>query len=128
MAVTASLVTIARRSLPTSSEHHNDAYRSVVWLRGDHDVATVSKLSETFARTIALDDADLVVDMSGVTFIDAATVGVIVRARLFLRAECRSLRLRSPSTCATWVLALCGLTSLLELPPAVVPATSMPVE
>jgi anti-anti-sigma factor len=56
------------------------ADRTVVWLRGEHDVSTVSALSQTMARAIALDDGDLVVDLSGVQFMDAATVGVIVRA------------------------------------------------
>ena len=77
-----------------------DCDRTVVWLRGEHDVSTVAALSQTMARAIALDDGDLVVDLSGVDFMDAATVGVIVRARDFLELQSRSLTLRAPSTCA----------------------------
>ena len=83
--------------------------RTVVWLRGEHDVSTVAALSQTMARAIALDDGDLVIDLSGVDFMDAATVGVIVRARDFLERQSRTLELRSPSTCAARVLDLCDL-------------------
>jgi anti-sigma B factor antagonist len=92
----------------------SDADRTVVWLRGEHDVSTVTALSETMARAIALDDGDLVIDLSGVQFMDAATVGVIIRARDFLELQSRSLALRTPSSCATRILDLCELTDLLE--------------
>ena len=91
-----------------------DADRTVVWLRGEHDICTVAALSQILARAIALDDGDLVVDLSGVQFMDAATVGVILRARDFLRLQSRSVALRSPSPCAARVLDLCELGDLLE--------------
>jgi anti-anti-sigma factor len=91
-----------------------DAGRAVVWLRGEHDISTVAALAETMARAIAVGDADVVVDLRGVQFMDAATVGVIIRAREFLRLRSRSLRLRSPSTRARHVFDLCGLADLLD--------------
>jgi anti-sigma B factor antagonist len=91
-----------------------DADRTVVWLRGEHDVSTVAALSQTMARAIALDDGDLVIDLSGVQFMDAATVGVIIRARDFLELQSRSLALRAPSSCAARILDLCDLAELLE--------------
>jgi anti-sigma B factor antagonist len=94
-----------------------DADRTVVWLRGEHDVSTVAALSQTMARAIALDDGDLVVDLSGVQFMDAATVGVIIRARDFLALQSRSLVLNAPSACAARVLDLCALAGLLEPKP-----------
>lgn len=94
-----------------------DADRTVVWLRGEHDVSTVAALSQTMARAIALDDGDLVVDLSGVQFMDAATVGVIIRARDFLALQSRSLVLHAPSACAARVLDLCALADLLEPKP-----------
>jgi anti-sigma B factor antagonist len=91
-----------------------DADRTVVWLRGEHDVSTVTALSQTMARAIALDDGDLVIDLSAVQFMDAATVGVLVRARDFLELQSRSLALRAPSPCAARILDLCDLAELLE--------------
>jgi len=113
MATTAcSSGTVSCRSLGSFAAR--DADRTVVWLRGEHDLSTVDELSETMARAIALDDADVVVDLSEVVFMSAATVGVIVRAREFLRLESRSLALRSPSKCAGRVVDLCGLTDLFN--------------
>lgn len=91
-----------------------DADRTVVWLRGEHDVSTVAALSQTMARAIALDDGDLVIDLSGIQFMDAATVGVIIRARDFLHLQSRSLALQAPSPCAVRILDLCGLATLLD--------------
>jgi anti-anti-sigma factor len=91
-----------------------DDDRIVVWLRGEHDVSTQVALSETMAGAFALDDADVVIDLSGVEFMGAATVGVIVRAGEFLRLRSRCLVLRAPSTCARRILDLCGLAGLLE--------------
>jgi anti-anti-sigma factor len=86
-----------------------DADRHVILLRGEHDSSTVAALAHTLARAIAADHADLVLDLSGVQFMDAATVGVIVRAREFLGERLRCLTLRSPSTCAARTLKLCGV-------------------
>ena len=96
------------------SRDRRDADRIVVWLRGQHDISTVAALSETMDRATALDDADVVVDLSLVVFIDAATVGVILRTREFLRLRSRSLTVRSPSTSARRVLDICGLTGLVD--------------
>jgi anti-sigma B factor antagonist len=109
-----SSVTVARRG---RVEFAGDADRTVVWLEGEHDVSTVAALSETVARAIALDDADLVVDLSGVQFMAGASVGVIIRACEFLRLLSRSLALRSPSPCVRRVLEVCGLLDLLDLRP-----------
>jgi anti-anti-sigma factor len=114
-------VTVSRRG-PLAFARR-DAARTVVWLRGEHDVSTVAALSETMARAIARDDANLVVDLSEVQFMGAATVGVIVRARELLRLRSRSLALRSPSRCARRILDLCGHADLLD--PRPVGATPM---
>jgi anti-anti-sigma factor len=78
-------------------------------MRGDHDLSTVNSLTVTMAAAIASENSDVVVDLSGVTFIDGATIGVIVRARELLRLRARSLTLRAPSRSAKRVLDLCGI-------------------
>jgi len=105
-------VTVSRRGLLGFARR--DAARTVVWLRGEHDFSTVAALSETMARAIARDDAELVVDLSEVQFMGAATVGVIVRAHELLGLRSRSLALRSPSRCARRILDLCGHADLLD--------------
>jgi anti-anti-sigma factor len=100
-------VTVSRRRLFVRR-------RTVVWLRGEHDVSTVAALAETLAGAMALDDCDLVVDLSEVQFMGAATIGVLVRARELLQSRSRSLVLRSPSRCARRILDLCDQGDLLE--------------
>jgi anti-anti-sigma factor len=90
-----------------------DSARVVVWLRGEHDISTVAALSEAMDRAIMFDDADVVVDLSDVQFMGAATVAVLRRARDLLRARSRCLVLRSPPACATRLLELCGDADLL---------------
>jgi anti-anti-sigma factor len=82
---------------------------TVVMLRGEHDRSTVSALSETLTQAIAMDDTELVVDLSGVEFMDGGTVYALVTARDWLRERSRSLRLVFPSPRARRVLDLCGV-------------------
>jgi anti-anti-sigma factor len=89
---------------------------TVVWLQGEYDISTLTSLSQTIARAVALDVDHFVIDLSGVQFLDAATIGVIIRARNDLQLQCRSLTLRAPSRFARRVLELCGLTELLDPP------------
>ena len=94
-----------------------EAACTVVHLRGEHDISTVAELSETMARAIGLDDADVVVDLSEVEFMGAVAVGVIVRAEAFLRARSRALSVRSPSRVARRVIDVCGLAALIDSDP-----------
>ena len=73
----------------------------IVWLVGEHDLSTDDALCATLASAIALDSAGLILDLSGVEFMAASTLGVIVWARAFLRQRARSLTVRAPSALAT---------------------------
>ena len=88
--------------------------QTVMWLSGEHDLSTVDALSETLARAFALDDADVMLDLSGVQFMGAATIEVIVRAKDILDLRSRALTLRSPSESAQRVVDLCGLVDLVD--------------
>jgi anti-anti-sigma factor len=89
----------------------------VVWLRGEHDISTDAALCLTLARAIALDSAGLVLDLSGVELISASTLGVIVRAREFLRLRSRSLTVRSPSAFVRRIIDACRLDDLVGWSP-----------
>jgi anti-sigma B factor antagonist len=105
-------VAITRRGSPASEG--GDADRTVVWLRGEHDVTTVPALRETLDRASTLDDADLLVDLSSVEFIGAATVGEIIRAQRALDERSRALAVRAPSRRARRILDVCGLADLID--------------
>lgn len=105
-------VTVARRG---STPDDRDADCTIVWLHGEHDIATRVAVVVTIARAARRDDADLLVDLSGVTFMDASTIGALVGSRNRLRARSQSLLLRSPSPRARRVLDLCGLAHLVQV-------------
>ena len=86
-----------------------DREQAVVWLDGEEDIATVAVLANTLAKAVSADHADLIVDLSGLTFLSTATIDELVRVRNILLSQNRTLTLRSPSRCARRVLDLCGL-------------------
>ena len=105
------LSVVSRRDSALIPAH--DAEPTVVRLRGEHDMSTAAALSDILDLAIAL-DRDVMMDLGGVEFMAASTVGVILRARESLRLRSRSLALRSPSRCARRVLELCGLAALID--------------
>jgi anti-anti-sigma factor len=102
-----------RRGTETLVSH--EAGRTVVALEGEHDVATVFAVTQALVAALEADDSDVVVDLSGVTFMDASTIGVLLAARNDLRDQSRGFALRSPSKAAARVLEICGLTGQLEV-------------
>ena len=86
----------------------------VVRLSGDYDATTVAAMSRLLSAAIASSDTDVVLDMDEVCFVDAAAVGVIVRARAFLQLRSRSLTLRMPSASVRATLEICDLDALIE--------------
>jgi anti-anti-sigma factor len=87
---------------------------TIIWLRGEHDIATDGDLRRTLASAIALNNAPIVVDLSKVELMSASTLGVIVAAWDSLRQQSRSLTMRSPSSHVRRVISICGLHNLLS--------------
>jgi anti-anti-sigma factor len=88
--------------------------RTVVALRGDWDVFTRARLAEVLSRVIASGGDDVVIDLAGGEFIDTATVRALIDARQLLNSRGRAMSFRSPSGVAARVLAVFGLTHLIE--------------
>lgn len=55
-----------------------DANCTVVWVRGDHDIVTKGSLAASVIRAAQLKDVDLLVDLSGVTVMDASSVAALI--------------------------------------------------
>lgn len=91
-----------------------DGKRAVVWLDGEHDIATAAVLADTLANATSAYDGNLIVDLSDVTFMSTATIDELIRARNLLLGLSRNLTVRSPSKCARRVLNLSGLAGLIE--------------
>ena len=90
-----------------------EAGPSVVWLRGEQDMATDGELRRVLACVTADNVAAIVVDLSDVELISASTLRVIVTARELLRQQSRLLTVRSPSAFVRRIIGICGLDNLL---------------
>lgn len=109
---TTSAVSISRRG-----SAGGDPSRTVVSLRGEHDIATKIPLAVAIARAGQLDQVAVLLDMSAVTFLDASTIGAIVGSRNRLHSRGQSLEVRAPSPRARRMLDLCGLADLIRPEP-----------
>jgi anti-anti-sigma factor len=105
---------VADRDWDSAPLVSRDGERAVVWLDGEQDIATVGVLADTLASVVCADDADLIVDLSGVTFMSTATIDELILSRNLLLRQSRTLTLRSPSKCARRLLDVCGLACLVE--------------
>ena len=94
------------------SVRRDHAGRTVYSLRGEHDASTAVALSSDLARVMTANEADVVLDLSEVSFMGASTVGIIVKAREFLAQQNRRLTVQLPTPCARRVLEICGLADL----------------
>ena len=88
--------------------------RSTVSLHGELDLSEEAELATTLARSIGLDDAGLVIDLSDVSFMSASAVGVILRTQDYLQHRGQTLAIRAPSRCARRILVICGLDGFIE--------------
>jgi anti-anti-sigma factor len=85
----------------------------VVRLLGEYDHGTGPALAEVLASAIGDTAADLVVDLSGVEFMDSSTVLLLDRLRDYLALQSRAFALRAPSSAARRILDLCDAGGLL---------------
>jgi anti-anti-sigma factor len=109
--VGSSFFTVSNRPLgPVGSETEP----IVVWLRGEHDIATDIALRRTLKRAIAFNESALVLDLAQVELLSASTLGVIVTARNFLRQRSRSLTVRHASSHVRRIIGICGLNDLFR--------------
>ena len=88
--------------------------RTQLVLRGEYDVANAQALWNQVARTIDADKADLVLHLGDVTFLDASTLTVFIKAKALLDSEGRSFSLCTLSPAAFRIIEICGLQCLLE--------------
>ena len=86
----------------------------VVWLVGEHDVASSIALSSMLSGALDAAGSGLVVDLSGVRFMSAATIGAVLGARSGARRCGLTFMVRSPSPQALRVLGICGLLELID--------------
>jgi anti-sigma B factor antagonist len=80
---------------------------------GEIDIATCPAIRHFLMAAISSGNVDLTVDMSGVTFIDAAGIGVLVAAANRARQEGGGLSLLAPSRQVRRLLDVLHLHAIL---------------
>ena len=83
--------------------------QTIILLEGELDRSTRDDLRKSLFRELINTDANLVLDVSGVTFIDASIVDTLVTAANYLRERNRTLALWAPSRCVQRIVDICGL-------------------
>jgi anti-sigma B factor antagonist len=90
-----------------------DPPSATVVLDGEIDIATCPAIRRFLMEAISGGDVHLAVDVSGVTFIGAAGIGVLVAAANRAREAGGGLSLLAPSRPVRWLLDLLHLDAIL---------------
>jgi anti-sigma B factor antagonist len=104
---------------PLELERRRDADgRDVVVVRGEIDVATSNALRDELYAVIDGGSRSLVVDLSGLGFIDSSGLGVLVGSLKHMRERDGRLVISGLAQPALRVFEITGLTELFTLEPA----------
>lgn len=102
---------------PAGARVYAESDRTVVCLWGEHDLASIQLLDASMRSAVEDHDDDVVVDLEAVEFMDASTLGPLLRSRSRLAAQGRRLTVRTAPRCARLVLNACELDHLIEPTP-----------
>jgi anti-sigma B factor antagonist len=100
-------------SQPFAVEVTSGASGLIVRLAGELDLATVPDLNACLAAL----DADIVIDMAAVTFIDSTGLDGLIAAHKQAAKRGRSFVLRSPTEQVAKVLRVTGVDQVLTVEP-----------
>jgi anti-anti-sigma factor len=87
----------------------------VLLVHGELDMATAPQLAAALLGAMESGDADVVIDLSGVSFIDSSGIATIVRSHHALQSARRGLTLRNPTNTVRRTFAISGLSGYLTL-------------
>jgi anti-sigma B factor antagonist len=88
---------------------------TVVEVEGEVDLATAPTLQDALVEAIAAEPTEVVVDLSGVTFMDSTGLAALVRAHQRAAERGGSMRLVGASKGVRRILDLTGLDRVLEI-------------
>jgi anti-sigma B factor antagonist len=102
--------------LTVESTEHGDA--CILALTGELSLAEASALENRLAQVLAMNATTVVVDLSGVEFIDSTGLSVLVRAQQHASERGVELGVANPNAQAARLLSLTGLEERLTIPGA----------
>lgn len=97
--------------LTMTSERHGDVH--TVALRGELDLASAPDIEQELKRVEATDAKSVVIDLSGLTFIDSTGIRLIVTADTRSRANANRLTLLRGPAAVQRVFVISGVEKLL---------------
>ncbi len=90
----------------------------VICAVGDLDLSTTAAFEEEIAAAVATDVSAVVVDMSGVSFLDSAGINALLKGRRAADENGRVFRVEKPSGLVREVLLMTGVWPLLSGTPS----------
>ena len=96
-----------------STEVSRDGNVTLIRVVGEIDIATCERLRDAIEPHLGPQQT-IVLDLTGVEFMDSSSLHMLVQARGTLTADGGSLFLRNPSLAAHRLLTIAGLEDLLE--------------
>jgi anti-anti-sigma factor len=85
----------------------------LIYVAGEIDIATVERLRDAIEPHLGPQQT-IILDLSGVEFMDSSCINLLVQARGTLTADGGSLFLRDPSVAAHRLVTIMGLEDLLH--------------
>lgn len=100
--------------MPLSLSHHHQAGAVTLAASGEIDLSTVEQLEREIASTAHADATAVVVDLSGVTFIDSAGIGALLKGRRLADERGQAYRVVGAEGLVRQVLEMTGVWSHLS--------------
>ncbi len=97
-----------------STEVAKEGDATVIFVRGEIDMATCERLRDAIEPHLGPRQT-IVLDLSGVRFMDSSSLRVLLQARGTLTSDGGSLILRNPSRAAHLLLTSAGVQHLLQM-------------
>lgn len=101
-------------SVPFSAALQHMDGNAVVVLVGELDMDTAPELTRVLEPLLDKGPAEIVLDFSGLTFIDSSGITVLVRSQNHLNQQSRQLRVRAPRRQAQRIFEITGLTAFVD--------------
>ena len=102
-----------RSARATVSEVRGDDSEVVLQIAGEVDISSVSALREAISHAIARAPRRLVLDLSGLTFMDSSGIAVLLTAA----EQISAVELRNPTEIIRRLITLSGLAGVLRMTP-----------
>ena len=100
-----------------SVDEHAGAY-SVISIRGEVDLHTAPKVQHAVERGAENGGEAVIVDMSGIAFMDSTALSTFMRLQNSLQEQHVSLRLTSPSKAVERIFSVTGFGEYFEIFPS----------